>query len=110
MRPPRLVTITTISAVLIALPVVNDAQRRPRCPGISGGVFGMMGGMMGLHHRPTYARSHQAPRVANAPAQSPTEGEPPAQPNTAIAAPMGQNGLFWPQLSDDVFDYVFWPS
>jgi len=110
MRPPRLVTIISVSAVLISLPVANDAQARPRLPGIFGAVFGMMGGMMGLHHRHAYARSHQAPRVANAPAQTPTEGEPPAQPNTATAAPMGQNGPFWPQLSDDVFDYVFWPS
>jgi hypothetical protein len=109
MRPPRLVIIS-VSAVLLSLPVANDAQARPRLPGIFGAVFGMMGGVVGLHHRHAYARSH-APHLANAPAQSATDSEPPAQPNTATAAPMGQNGpSFWPQLSDDVFDYVFWPS
>jgi hypothetical protein len=109
MRPPRLVIIS-VSAVLLSLPVANDAQARPRLPGIFGAVFGMMGGMVGLHHRHAYARSH-APRLANAPAQTAPDSEPPAQPNAATAAPMGQNGpSFWPQLSDDVFDYVFWPS
>jgi hypothetical protein len=109
MRPSRLV-IVTFCAVLISVPVANDAQARPRLPAVFGAMFGMMGGMMGLH-RHAYSRSYRAPQVANAPAQTATDSMPPAQPNTATAAPMGTNGpAFWPQLSDDVFDYVFWPS
>jgi len=109
MRPPRLVIIVSVSAVLISLPVANDAQARPRLAGVVGAMFGMMGGMAGLRHH-GYARARHA-RAANAPAQAATESEPAAQPNMATAAPMGTNGpTFWPQLSDDVFDYVFWPS
>ena len=111
---PRL-AIVCVSAVLISLPVANDAQARPRLPGIFGAMLGAMGGMVGLHHRHSYARSHnpggQVTRQATAPAQTATDSEPPAPPNTATAAPMGTNGpAFWPQLADDAFDYIFWPS
>jgi hypothetical protein len=110
MRPSRLVL---VSAVLISVSVsdlaANDAQARPRLPGIFGAMLGAVGGVVGLHHRHAYARGHGHVRQANAPAQTPTETEP--QTGTATAAPMGTNGpLFWPQLADDVFDYIFWPS
>jgi hypothetical protein len=108
MRPPRLVLVST---VLISVLVANDAQARPRLPGVFGAMLGVMGGMVGLHHRHGYARSHGPVRQANAPAPTATDSEPQALPNTATAAPMGTNGpAFWPQLADDTFDYIFWPS
>lgn len=107
MRPPRLVV---VSAVLVSALVANDAQARPRLPAIFGAVLGVMGGF-GLHHRHAFAHGHHAPRLASAPAQTATDTEPPAQPNTATAGQLGAAGpLFWPQLADDVFDYVLWPS
>jgi LTXXQ motif family protein len=107
MRPSRLVL---VSAVLVSVLASNDAQARPRLPGIFGAMLGAVGGMVGLHHhRHAYARAHSRERQANAPAQTPTESEP--QTGTTTAAPMGTNGpVFWPQLADDVFDYVYWPS
>src|SRR5215831_2109932 len=108
MRPPRLVL---VGAVVISVLAANDAQARPRLPAIFGAMmFGAMGGMVGLHHRHAYSRSHSRVRQANAPAQTPSENEP-AQSGTATAAPMGTSGpVYWPQLADDVFDYTFWPS
>src|SRR5689334_6805224 len=123
MRPPRLLV---ISSVLLPVLVASDAQARPRFPGMFGAMLGVVGGMAGLHHhRHAYARSHshrgqasrgqasrgQDTRQATAPAQPSTDNEPPAQQNTATAAPIGTNGpTFWPQLADDAFDYIFWPS
>jgi hypothetical protein len=109
MRPPRLVVLST---VLISVLVANDAQARPRLPGIFGTMLGVMGGMVGLHHhRHAFGRSHNRVQQANAPTQTPATSEPATQPSTATAAPMGTNGpAFWPQLADDAFDYVFWPS
>jgi hypothetical protein len=93
---------------LVSVLAANDAQARPRLPGIFGAMLGAVGGMVGLHHRHAYARAHSRERQANAPAQTPAESEP--QPGTT-AAPMGTNGpVFWPQLADDSFDYIFWPS
>jgi hypothetical protein len=110
MHPPRLV-IVSVTAVLISLPVANDVQARPRLPGIFGAMLGAMGGMVGLHHRHAYGRAHNRVQQANAPAQTPADTGPAAPPNTATAAPMGTNGpTFWPQLADDAFDYIFWPS
>ena len=109
MRPPRLVIVSTI---LLSALATNEAQARPRLPGVFGAVFGMMGGMVALRHH-GYARAHHehGTHFANAPAQAATDSEPPAQPNTATAAPMGTAGpVFWPQLADDAFDYLFWPS
>jgi hypothetical protein len=107
MRPSRLVL---VSAVLVSILAANDAQARPRLPGIFGAMLGAVGGMVGLHHhRHGYARAHSRERQANVPAQTPTENE--SQSGTATAAPMGTNGpVFWPQLADDTFDYIFWPS
>jgi hypothetical protein len=107
MRPPRLLV---ISAVLISVLAANDAQARPRLPGIFGAMLGAVGGVVGLHHhRHAYARAHSRERQANAPAQTPSETEP--QTGTTTAAPMGTNGpVFWPQLADDVLDYILWPS
>jgi hypothetical protein len=107
MRPSRLVL---LSAALISVLAANDAQARPRMPRIFGAMLGAVGGMVGLHHyRHSYARAHSRERLANAPAQTPGESDSPAQ--TTTAAPMGTNGpTFWPQLADDVFDYILWPS
>jgi hypothetical protein len=109
MRPSRLVI---ASAILISALIANDAQARPRLGGIFGAMFGMMGGMIGLHHhRHYYAHAHQGERYANAPAQTATDSVPSGQPNAATVGPLGP-GIppFWPQLADDVFDYVLWPS
>jgi hypothetical protein len=101
MRSPRLVT---VSAVLLSVLIANDAQARPRLPGIVGAVFGMMG----LRHHHAYAHYH-APHFAAAPTA--TDSVPPAQPNIANGGPMGPGvPPFWPQLGDDMFDYVLWPS
>jgi LTXXQ motif family protein len=105
MRPPRLVLVST---VLVSTLIANDAHARPRLPGIFGAVLGGMGGMVGMRHH--YARGHHAPRVASARPQTATDSAP-AQPNTATAAAMGMNApVFWPQLADDIFDYILWPS
>jgi hypothetical protein len=108
MPPSRLVL---VSAVLLSALAANDAQARPHLPGVFGAMLGAVGGMVGLHHHRhhAYARAHGHERLANAPAQTPTESEP--QSGTATAAPMGPGGpAVWPQLADDVFDYIFWPS
>jgi hypothetical protein len=107
MRASRLVL---VGAVLVSIPAANDAQARPRLPGIFGAMLGAVGGMVGLHHhRHAYARAHGHVRQANAPAQTPTDNEPPT--GTATAAPIGADGpVFWRQLADDAFDYIFWPS
>jgi hypothetical protein len=112
MRPPRLVLVSAVLlSVMLSDLAANDAQARPRLPGIFAAMLGAVGGMIGLHHRHAYARAHGPVRQANAPAQTPTESETPAQSGTATAAPMGTSGaVFWPQLADDVFDYIFWPS
>ncbi len=107
MRPSRLVLVSTVMVSMLA---ATDAQAR-RLPGIFGAVFGAVGGLVGLHHHHhhAYAHAHGHVRQANAPAQAPTEPEP--QSGTATAAPMGANGpMFFPQLADDVVDYIFWPS
>ena len=104
MRPSRLVL---VSAVMVSMLAATDAQAR-RLPGIFGAMLGAVGGLVGLHHH-RYARAHGHVRQANAPAQAPTETEP--QPGTATAAPIDTNGpVIFPQLADDVFDYIFWPS
>ncbi len=110
MHPSRLVIVSTVSAVLLSAPIATDAQARPRLPGIFGAMFGMMGGMIGLHHRHAYARAHHSPRLASAPAQTATDNAPPTQPNAATAAQITGGPVFWPQLADDVFDYLLWPS
>jgi hypothetical protein len=102
MRSPRLVT---VSAVLLSVVIASDAQARPRLPGIFGAVFGMIG----LHHH-AYAR-HHAPHVANVPEHPAADSVPPAPANIANGGPMGPGvPPFWPQLGDDMFDYVLWPS
>jgi LTXXQ motif family protein len=110
MRPPRLVL---VSALLIPALITGSAQARPRLPGIFGAVFGVVGGMVGLHHGRAWARTHYPARqvAAGAPAQPRAETEPPTQPNIATAGQIATTGpLFWPQIADDVFDYVLWPS
>ena len=108
MRPSRF---TLVSAALLSVVIVQDAQAR-RLPRFFGAMLGAMGGMVGLHHhRHAYARAHSRERQANAPAQTPGESDTPAQTATATTGPVGANGpTFWPQLADDVFDYIFWPS
>jgi LTXXQ motif family protein len=108
MRPSRLIL---VSAIMLSVLAANDAQARPRLPRIFGAMLGAMG-IVGLHHhRGAYARAHSRERQANAPAQTPGESDAPAQTGTTTAAPMGTSGpTFWPQLADDVFDYVLWPS
>jgi len=113
MRPSRftLVSAALLSVVIVQIPITNAAQARPRLPGIFGAMLGAMGGMAGLHHyqRRAHARAPSQPQPANAPAQADTA--PTQRPSMATAAPMGANGpVFWPQLADDVFDYLFWPS
>jgi hypothetical protein len=99
MRPPRLVLVSTL---LMSALITSDAQARPRLPGIFGAVLGAAGSIVGLRHR-HYVRGHQEPRMASAPAQTATD--------SPAATPTGTNApLFWPQLADDVFDYILWPS
>src|SRR5262249_49986479 len=113
MHPPRLLI---VSSVLLPVLVANDAQARPRFSGMFGAMLGVVGGMAALHHhRHAYARSHsqraQAAGPPPAPPPPPPNTQPPPHPNRAPAAPMATNGpTFWPQLADDAFDYIFWPS
>jgi hypothetical protein len=110
MRPHRLVV---ISAVVLSATVSTGADARPRFPFILGAVLGSVGGMIG-HHR-GYARYH-ARRIAARSTEEPSAAEQPgSQPGPPRANQAGGQAtwagpVFWPQLYDDVFDYVFWPS
>jgi len=118
MRPFRLVPLSVLAASTIiimsaALPPGPAFARSP-FPGVLAPIFGTVGHL--LPHRHSHHRRDR--HVASHPAERPaTERPGAAQPaNTASAAPNtgGQvaagGALFWPQLADDVLDYVFWPS
>jgi hypothetical protein len=85
-------------------------------PGVLAPIFGTVGRL--LPH-PRGHRRYHASRAAPHPAAVRPATEQPPNANTASAEPPntatgGQIAagapLFWPQLADDVFDYVFWPS
>jgi hypothetical protein len=91
---------------MLSVLIANDAQARPRLLG----VLGAMVGMMGLRHHHAYAH-HHAPHFAAAPAPTANDSVPPTPSNIANGGPMGPGvPPFWPQLGDDLFDYVLWPS
>jgi len=99
MRPSRLVLISAL--VLSALPAGSAMARFP-FPGVLGAIIGRV-----LPHRHYYWHRHYYPArhyAARTPEEHP--GGTPAVDN-AINAPAA---LFWPQLGDDLFDYVLWPS
>src|ERR1700722_6096307 len=98
MRPSRLVLISAV--VLSTLPAGSAMAQFP-LPGIFGRVLGRI-----IPH-PHYRR-HDAPR--NYAARTPDARENPTPGNETNATNNAANGVFWPQLGDDLTDYVLWPS
>ena len=99
MRPSRLVLLSAL--VLSTLPAGSAMAQFP-LPGIFGRVLGRI-----LPH-PHYRRHDASPNYATrTPDQrTPNQRETPTAGNEIAAA----NGVFWPQLGDDLADYVLWPS
>ena len=97
MRPSRLVLLSTL--VLCTLPAGSAMAQFP-LPGIFRSVLGRVlpHPHFGYRH---YPARHYATRT---PDERP--GENPAAGNEVSAT----GPLFWPQLGDDLFDYVLWPS
>jgi hypothetical protein len=99
----------------------GPALARSPFPGVFAPIFGAVGHMLphrrAYHRRSHHAASHRAERPAAArPAAERQATQQPAKATTASAAPnageqrAASSPLFWPQLADDLFDYVFWPS
>jgi hypothetical protein len=104
----------------------GPAFARSRFPGVLAPIFGAVGHMLPhrhrhhRHHVASHLPEHRATdrRAAENPAAAQPGTEKPANVSTASAEPSTAAGgqvsaggpLFWPQLADDMFDYVFWPS
>ena len=105
MRPSRLVLITAINAFVLTMLPAGSAMAQFPLPGIFGRVLGHM-----LPH-PRWHRHYSGHHYAT---RAPDERENPAAGNrenrTAADEANAANGVFWPQLGDDVTDYVLWPS
>jgi hypothetical protein len=113
MRPHRFVL---ISALVAALAMPDPAAARPRLLGIVGAVAGVIGGLA-LGHRAFarhryYARHYPHPRryARHAPSERRTEPSQPRVAANASARAAWAGQMFWPGLSDDLFDYILWPS
>jgi hypothetical protein len=100
MRPSRLVLIGAI--VLSTLPAGSAMAQFP-LPGIFGRVLGRI---LPHPHR-HYAPRHYATRTPDQ-RENPTAGN--RENRTAGNEVDTSNGVFWPQLGDDLTDYVLWPS
>ena len=107
MRAYRHSVVFSVSALVLTAAIVGSAEARPFIPGILGSMMGTVRGLVGHHHRGSRAARHSAaPHVAT---RAPTEQQ--VAPATATASATAVAGVvFWPQLGDDLFDYVFWPS
>ena len=110
MRASRLILVSTL---LVSTAFSTTAPARPRIPGIFGAVLGgMVGGVLGMRHYHHYVgRYRGAPHVAAAtPNDQRSDAEQPAT-TASIGGQIALPGpLYWPNLADDVVDYVFWPS
>jgi hypothetical protein len=126
MRPSRLAPIGVLTASTIimssAVPTGPALARSP-FPGILAPVFGAVGHVLPhrhwhhrhYHHVASHPAEHRAAerRTAEHPAEQPAQTTTASaeQPNTAAGGQIAaRSPLFWPQLADNVFDYVFWPS
>jgi hypothetical protein len=103
MRPSRLVLIGVIA--LSALPAGSAMAQFP-LPGIFGRVLGHV--LPHPHWHRHYSARHYAPRTPDQ-RENPTASSRENRTNSNNEANT-PNGVFWPQLGDDVTDYVFWPS
>jgi hypothetical protein len=92
MRPSRLILMSAV--ISAALPTSSATARSPF--GVLSPIFGAVGHL--LPHRHWHRGSH----VSHAAARPTDVNAPHAEPNTVP--------MFWPQLADDLFDYVLWPS
>jgi hypothetical protein len=117
MRPSCLVPLSVLAASTLIMSAAPTAPALARSP--FGGLFAPILGTVGhlLPHRHGRGR-YQARHVAPQPAERPASAQP-ANASTASVEPSapaagGQMAtgapLFWPQLADDVLDYVLWPS
>jgi hypothetical protein len=104
----------------------SPALARSPFPGVLAPIFGAVGHMLPhrhwhhrhhvASHRPdhhaTERRAAEEPGGEQAAAEKPTNANTTsAEPNTAARGQIAAGApLFWPQLADDMFDYVFWPS
>ena len=102
MRPSRLVLISAIA--LSTLPAGSAMAQFP-LPGIFGRVLGHV--LPHPHWHRHYPARHYATRIPDE-RENPTPGN--RESRTAGSEANTPNGVFWPQLGDDVADYVFWPS
>jgi hypothetical protein len=101
MRPSRLVLISVIA--LSTLPAGSAMAQFP-LPGIFGRVLGhVLPHPYGHRH---YSARHYATRTPDERENSTAGNRENRTSNEANTS----NGVFWPQLGDDVTDYVFWPS
>ncbi|HLH92504.1 MAG TPA: Spy/CpxP family protein refolding chaperone [Xanthobacteraceae bacterium] len=106
MRPSRLVLASIIA--LSTLPAGSAMAQFP-LPGIFGRVLGHM--LPHPHWHRHYPAHHYAKRIpdereSRSARQTPAERASPPPGNEANDS----TAVFWPQLGDDVTDYVFWPS
>jgi len=103
MRPSRLVLISVVA--LSTLPAGAAMAQFP-LPGIFGRVLGRV--LPHPHGHRHYPTRHYATRIPDE-RENPTAGnrENRTAGNNEANTP---SGVFWPQLGDDVTDYVFWPS
>lgn len=102
MRPSRLVLISVIA--LSTLPAGSAMAQFP-LPGIFGRVLGHV--LPHRHWHGHYPAHHYATRTPDE-RENPTAGS--RENRTTANEASTPTGVFWPQLGDDVADYVFWPS
>jgi hypothetical protein len=119
MRPSRLVSLSVLTASTIMMSAAvptGPALARSPFPGVFAPIFGAVGHLLPHRHGHHRRSHHVASHAASARPAGEHRDSQPANVNTATAAPNtgGQIAAgsqpFWPQLADDLFDYVFWPS
>jgi hypothetical protein len=107
MRPSRLVLISAISAFALTTLPAGSAMAQFPLPGIFGRVLGRI--IPHPHWHRHYASHHYASRT---PDEREKENRAAGNRDNSAAGneASASHGVFWPQLGDDVTDYVFWPS
>jgi len=104
MCPCRLLLMSAVIAS--TMPTGSAIARSPF--GVLSPIFGVVGHLLPHRH---WHRGDHASRVAARPERPADANAPRTEPNAAVGGQIAANGpLFWPQLADDLFDYVLWPS
>jgi hypothetical protein len=123
MRPSRLVLFS--AALMVSTASATPGVARSLFPGM---LFGAVGSIlphphfghrhMARHHAaPRHEMSREAkhepnrgPNQANARSASGEQPAPTTANEPARETQHAASGVFWPQLGDDLFDYVLWPT